>query len=245
LKISQLKDSHVHNSQPYSVAVKALLSFAFLALVQPVNALQPSNAERLSEIKATIEASRVTLRQYEWIETTVVSVNGDEKVRKQERAYYGADGSVQKIVINGAPDTDEARGLRGKIAARAKEGMTEYMEGAMALIKTYVPPNPLTLQSVKDAGKLSIDMLEGNRARFNFQDYAKPGDKLSLEVDMTSHRPLGLTVNTYLDDANEAIALTAVMGQLDDGAVYPSHVTVEAKAKDLFVEVTRSGYRKP
>jgi hypothetical protein len=47
-------------------------------------------------LKATLAASQATLRQYEWIETTVVSLKGEEKSRKQQRCYYGADGTLQK-----------------------------------------------------------------------------------------------------------------------------------------------------
>jgi enoyl-CoA hydratase/carnithine racemase len=45
-----------------------------------------------------------------------------------------------------------------------------------------VPPNPVKIQAAKDAGKVSIDLLEpGKRARLNFRDYEKPGDNLGVE----------------------------------------------------------------
>lgn len=185
------------------------------------------------------------LRQYEWVETTVVSVKGEEKSRKQERCYYGADGGLQKVEEASTPPPEKKRGLRGKIAASKQEEMTDYMKHAIALVRAYVPPNPAKLQAAKDAGKVSIDVLQpGKRARLNFRDYEKPGDNLGVEVDLVSNRPLGLKVATYLEDAQDAVTLDVKMGQLNDGTTYPSDVTLDGKAKKLTVAVKSSGYRK-
>ncbi len=43
------------------------------------------------------------LAQYQWIETTVISLKGEEKSRKQNQCYYGADGKVQKVPVAGQP----------------------------------------------------------------------------------------------------------------------------------------------
>jgi hypothetical protein len=40
--------------------------------IGPAQAQQPSVSERVAALKATVAASQMVLRQYEWIETTVV-----------------------------------------------------------------------------------------------------------------------------------------------------------------------------
>jgi hypothetical protein len=108
-----------------------------------------------------------------------------------------------------------------------------------------VPPSPAKIQAAKDAGKVSIDVLEpGKRVRLNFRDYEKPGDNLGVEVDLTNNHPLGVKVSTYLDDAKDAVTLDVRMGQLNDGTTYASDITLAAKAKNLTVTVQNSGYRK-
>ena len=205
----------------------------------------PSVPERVAALKATVAASQVILRQYEWIETTVVSLKGEEKSRKQERCYYGADGGVQKVEVSQSPEPAKKRGLRGRIAKRKKEELTDYMKNAVSLVKTYVPPNPAKIQAARDAGKVSIELLEpGRRARLNFRDYEKPGDNFGVEVDLLNNRPLGVKVSTYLDDAKDAVTLDVRMGQLNDGTTYASDITLDAKAKNLAVNVQNSGYRK-
>jgi hypothetical protein len=216
-----------------------------LALALPASAQQPSAAERAAMLKATIQASQVALKQYEWVETSVVSLKGEEKSRKQERCYYGADGGVQKIEVSASPEAEKKRGLRGRIAERKKEELTDYMKQAIALVKAYVPPNPAKIQAAKDAGKVSIELLEpGKRARLNFRDYEKAGDNLGVELDLTNNRPLGIKVSTYLADAKDAISLDVRMGQLDDGTTYASNITLDAPAEKLTVTVQNSGYRK-
>jgi hypothetical protein len=112
-------------------------------------------------------------------------------------------------------------------------------------VKTYVPPDPARIQVVKDAGKVSLDMLgAGNGARLNFRGYDKPGDVLSVEVDPANNRVVGLTVATYLNDAKDSVTLDVRFSSLQDGTGYPATEVLVAKAKNLSVNVTNSGYRK-
>ena len=181
-----------------SIIRSAIVILAALAL--PGFAQQPTAAERAAMLKATLAASQAVLRQYEWIETAVVSLKGDEKSRKQARCYYGADGAVQKIELSKSPEPKKKRGLRGRIAENKQEELTDYMKSALALVKSYVPPSPSRIQAAKDMGKVSIEILQpGKRVRLNFRDYEKTGDNLGVELDLANNRPLGLKVSTYLD----------------------------------------------
>jgi hypothetical protein len=92
--------------------------------------------------------------------------------------------------------------LRGHVVEKKKAELTDYMKQAVALVKSYVPPDPSRIQAVKDAGNVSMDMPSGGHGtRVNFKDYAKPGDLLSVEIDPVSNRVMGLTVATYLESA--------------------------------------------
>src|SRR4051812_46092130 len=71
--------------------------------------------EHVAALKQSLTQSRASLKQYEWIQTPVVNLEGEEKSRVMERCYYGADGGVQKVPLT--PPTPEAkkRGWRGRI----------------------------------------------------------------------------------------------------------------------------------
>lgn len=201
--------------------------------------------ERVVLLKTSLAASQANLRQYEWIETTVVSLKGEEKSRKQQRCYYGADGVLQKVTIDASPPPATKRGIRGKIIANKTAELTDYMQNAVGLVKSYVPPDPAKIQAAKNAGKVSIDVLEpGQRAQLNFRDYQKPGDNLGIQVDVANNRVLGLTVATYLDSPQDRVMLNVTMQQLNDGTSYAADVKLDAPAKDLTVTTQNTGYRK-
>jgi hypothetical protein len=206
---------------------------------------QPSLQDRVAAIKITFAASQASLRQYEWIETTVVSLNGEEKSRKQQRCYYGADGVLQKVLVDASPPPPTKPGLRGRIIANKTAELTAYMQSAVGLVKSYVPPDPARIQAVKDAGKVTIQVLDpGKRAQVNFHDYQKPGDNLAIVINLANDVVAGVGVSSYLDDPSDVVTLDAKMAQLNDGTIYTADITLNAAAKNLTVTVQNSGYRK-
>lgn len=205
----------------------------------------PEIQQRVAALKQSVAQDQQNIRQYEWVETTVISLKGEEKSRQQKQCYYGAEGSLQKIPISASPPPEKKRGLRGRIIENKKEELTDYMKQAVALIKTYVPPDPAKIQAVKDAGKISLGLPGGGKgARLDLHDYAKPGDLMSIEVDPASNRVTSLKVATYLDDLKDSVTLDVSFSLLEDGTGYPATETLVAKAKNLTVNVTNSGYRK-
>jgi hypothetical protein len=231
--------------------VSRALGISLLALVlmcpgiAVAQAPQPSVQERVALLKGTFAASQANLRQYEWIETTVVSLNGEEKSRKQQRCYYGADGVLQKVLVDASPPPPTKPGLRGRIIANKTAELTDYMKSAVSLVKSYLPPDPAKIQASQDAGKVSIQVLDpGKRAQVNFHDYQKPGDNLAVVINLANNVVAGIGVSSYLDSPTDVVTLDAKMGQLNDGTIYTSDTTLNAAAKNLTVTVQNTGYRK-
>jgi hypothetical protein len=231
--------------------VSRALGISLLALVlmcpgiAVAQAPQPSVQERVAVLKGTFAASQANLRQYDWIETTVVSLNGEEKSRKQQRCYYGADGVLQKVLVDASPPPPPKPGLRGRIIANKTAELTDYMKSAVSLVKSYLPPDPAKIQASQNAGKVSIQVLDpGKRAQVNFHDYQKPGDNLAVVINLANNVVAGIGVSSYLDSPTDVVTLDAKMGQLNDGTIYTSDTTLNAAAKNLTVTVQNTGYRK-
>jgi len=198
----------------------------------------------VAALKDSLTQSREQLKQYEWVETTVVLQNGEEKSTKQYRAHYGADGTVQKTLLEASPEK-EGHGLRGHIIEKKKEELTDYMQRAVDLVKLYVPPSSEKIQAVKNAGNALLTTVElGRRVRLNFRNYQMPGDMLTIDLDPKSNRLLGAMVSTYLDDPKDAVELVIQFGSLPDGTTYPASVNLNAQAKKVTVQVTNADYRK-
>jgi hypothetical protein len=238
-----------------SVALLACLCMASVyspeAKASPAQQAQPSPQQRAAMLKEWLKASESQMRAYEWIETTVVSKDGEEKKRTEKRCYYGVDGKVEKVVLQ---QSAEKKGLPGilpfgriinKVGDHEKEEMTEYMHQAVELIHKYVPPVPGLIQQSFNAGKMGMQMLEpGRRVRLNFGDYLKPGDSLGVEIELPTNRLLAIAVASYLDSLDDAISLDVTMSVLPDGTIYAQKSTLDAKAKGVTVSVENSGYQR-
>src|SRR6478735_9696646 len=76
----------------------------------------PTPDERVAALKQSLAENQARLRGYEWMETTIISLKGEEKARTQKRCYYGADGKIQKVPIGSpapAPQSAASGGRRG------------------------------------------------------------------------------------------------------------------------------------
>lgn len=203
--------------------------------------------ERVAALKQSMAESQKRLRQYEWIETTVITIKGKEKSRKQQRCYYGVDGALQKVPI--APTQPPQTGRRGgpmkQVIVQKKRGaLQDYMERAAGLVHQYVPPHPDLIEKAKTAGNLALRPGQAGRVGIDFTNYLKPGDKLTLDVDAAANRLLDVSVASYLDTPEDAVTLAVQVGTLADGTSYAAQNTLDAKAKDVRVVIQNTGYRQ-
>ena len=235
----------------YLAIVLALLTgLEISGLASAPSQATPTPEARVAALKQSLADSQARLRKYEWIETTVLSLKGEEKSRKQMRCYYGADGKLQKLPIGDAPAAQPTQrgGRRGGRLAQAfvenqKDDMKEYMERAAALVHQYVPPNPAQIQKVKDAGKLTVTPVDQGRVRLEFGDYLQAGDRLAVVVNAAANSLASLSVSTYLDERDQAVTLDVGFGSLTDGTSFTAQTAFEAKAKDIRVVIQNSGHR--
>ena len=227
--------------------------FGMALLVQGAQAqapAQPTPQQRVAMLKQWLQASQAQVRAYEWIETTVVTKSGEEKSRSQNTCYYGVDGKLQKVPVASSDSDDDSgrrpkRGLRARIAEEKKEEMTEYMKSAVALVHSYVPPDPGRMQQCVNTGKLSLNPIQPGRVvRLDFHDYMKGGDVVGITMELPTNRLMGMEVTSYLDSPEDAVVLNVEMGVLPDGTIYTQRTTLDAKAKGMTVTVENSGYRR-
>jgi hypothetical protein len=206
---------------------------------------QLSVQDRVATLNSLLTDSQAALRHYEWIETTVVSLHGEVRSRKQERCYYGPDGTLKKadVYSSGFPGSESREA--GRIERKPKD-LTEAMQNAPSLVKSYIPLNPTDMQAARHAGRVSVVVLQsGKRVRVNVLDYHKVGDEVGIELDLAKNRILRVTVVTYLDNITDVVTLNATMGQMSDGTAYPAAIMLEEPTRSLNVAVQDTGYRIP
>ncbi|MEJ2335527.1 MAG: hypothetical protein P8Y26_07810 [Gemmatimonadales bacterium] len=221
------------------------------APAQQPPAQEPTPQQRIAALKANLAASQSALKNYEWIETTTVSVKGKEKSRTEDQCYYDVTGTLQKVPVSQSTAPQRRpRGpfgrapLRSEIAESKKEGMEDYMKSAVALMQSYVPPDPSKLQALQQAGQMTIQPLEpGKTLRLTFSGYEKPGDSFAVDVDLTSNQILNVGIASYLDSQNDPVTMQVKFGMLPGNISYASDITLDAQAKNMTVTAQNTGYR--
>jgi hypothetical protein len=209
----------------------------------------PTPDQMVAALRQNLAESQKRLRQYEWVETTALSLKGEEKSRKQQRVYYGADGKVTKLPI-GEPQPQAEQGggrrggrLKGKIVENKKDEMKDYMERAANLIHMYVPPAPALIQQAKDKGNMLLRPQPQGMMRVEFPNFVQANDLMAIDVDAKAARLSALTVATYLDKPEDVVTLGVRFGSLADGTSYNAQIALEAKAKNIRVVVENAGHR--
>ena len=240
-----------HTSTRLCRATAVALTFALVAAfalsgtnASVPSAGEPSQQDQVAALKQSIQENQVRLKRYEWIETTAVSLKGDEKSRTQNQCYYGADGKQQKVPLaSNAPQEAPKRGLRGRIVEHKKEELTEYMHQAVALVHAYVPPDNELIQAAKNAGKVAARPLPGNAMAIEITDYRMQGDLVTFTFDRSLSRILNVRIQSYIESPQDAITLDVRFSALPDGTNHPEVITLDAPAKNIRVTVENTGYR--
>ena len=210
----------------------------------------PSPDQVVAGLKQNLAESQKRLRQYEWIETTAISLKGEEKSRKQQRVYYGADGKLTKVPLAGPQPQAASKGggrrggrVKEQVVENKKNEMQEYMEKAATLIHQYVPPSPERIQKAKDAGNVKLLPQPEGKARVELRNFVQPSDLLAIDLDAKASNLTALSVETYLEKQEDAVTLAVGFSTLADGTSYTARTTLEATAKNISVVIENSGHR--
>jgi hypothetical protein len=200
--------------------------------------------QKLAALKQSTAENQQKLHQYQWTETTQLTLNGDAKPPTMSTCQYGPDGKVQKTPMGSPPPPPSGGRMKQRIIAKKKEEMKDYMGQVKTLLAMYVPPDPQKMQQAYQAGKVSLNATAGTGvASLVFKDYAQPGDQMTLSFDTAAKKIKSLNVNTYMDDPKDVVTLAVQFASLQDGTNYVQQSVLDATAKKLQVTTTNSNYQ--
>jgi hypothetical protein len=219
--------------------------FALLSLLATAAAFAQNSdlQQKLAAVQQAITENKQKLQQYQWTETTQITLKGDAKPPTQNLCSYGPDGRVQKTPIGPPPEQPSGGRAKEKIIKKKKEEMQDYMGNVKALLSLYVPPDPQKLQKAYQAGKVSLNPA-GGAVNLIFKDYALPGDQMTLTFDAAARKISSLNINTYMEEPKDAVTMQVQMASLPDGTNYTQQTVLNATAKQLVVTTTNSKYQK-
>lgn len=218
-----------------------MASTSALLFLAPVFAQSTEVQEKVAAVKQIVAENKQKLMQYQWVETTQITLKGDPKPPKQNGCVYGPDGQVQKTLLTPPQEPSGGR-LKKRVVAKKTEEMQDYMQDVKAVLSLYVPPDPQRMQEAYAAGKVSLNPVPG-AVNLIFTDYAQPGDRMTLTFDTAAHKVRALDINTYMGQAKDVVTLKVQMDSLPDGTNYTQQSVLTATAKQLVVTTTNGNYQ--
>lgn len=233
-----------HNLNGWILLSVMVLASRFPAMAQ-AGAAGGDLQQKVAVVKQSAAENQQKLHQYQWRETTQVTLKGDVKPASQSLCQYGPDGQVQKTPI-GVPAPPPSGGrLKQRIVAKKKGEMQDYMGQVKTLLAKYVPPDPQKMEQAFKAGNASLNPNPGTQTvALVFKNYAQPGDQMTLFFGTATKKVSSLNVNTYMDNPQDVVTLAVQMASLPDGTNYAQQTVLDATAKKLKVTTTNSDYQR-
>lgn len=242
LPISQDKKFIVRAAARVGVGLMMIVAAIFVVTI-PAIAQNSELQQKLAAVKQAAAENKQKLKQYQWVETTQLTLKGEPKPSSQKLCQYGPDGQIQKSPMGPPPEQPSGGRMKQRVIAKKKEEMQDYMGDVKGLLSMYVPPDAQKMEQAFQAGKVALNP-GGGAVNLIFTDYAQPGDRMTLTFDTTAKKITSLSVNTYMGQAKDAVTLQVQMASLPGGINYSQQTILNASAKQLVVTTTNSNYQK-
>jgi hypothetical protein len=220
-----------------------ILAASLISVVPAIGQAGGELQQKLAAVKQSVAENQQKLHQYQWTETTQLTLNGDAKPPSQSLCQYGPDGKVQKTPLTAPPPPPSGGRMKQRIIEKKKEEMKDYMGQVKTLLAMYVPPDGQKMQQAFQAGKASLTGGGSGVASIVFKDYAQPGDQMTLSFDTAAKKISSLNVNTYMDNPKDVVTLAVQFASLPDGTNYVQQSVLDATAKKLQVTTTNANYQ--
>jgi hypothetical protein len=232
------------NLVKFAIAVTLLLGLPALTFAQMGSGSSDELQQKLMAMKQAAAANKQRLMQYQWVETSQITLKGEQKPEKVYQCSY-AGGQIQKIPMGAQPQPQQQRGLRGRIVEKKTDEMKEYMQQVQSLLAMYVPPNAELMQQAFQKKNVSLDKNMGSSGvQLIFKNYAKNGDQMTVGFNPATKKITTVNVNTYMDNPQDAVTLSVQMASLPDGTNYAQQTVLNATAKQIQVTTTSTNFAK-
>jgi len=213
-------------------------------LLIPAQGADPALAGEVAAVREVLARDRAALRQYTWTERTEVLIKGDVKSSTTMACRYDGWGEVQRQPVGDVKPDDTPQATSKRLANRKKADTADYVERAVSLVRTYLPPKSDQLRALMENGNAALSKAPSGKGRIEFTNYWKEGDLLTFFYDPESKALLKVTVKSYLATPKDPVTLEALFENLADGTNHLASSVLNGPAKKIQVKTQNSAYQK-
>jgi hypothetical protein len=225
----------------FGSSLAAVILVALLAAPH-AKSQDPQLQQRIAEIKQYLSLNKQVLAQYTWQESQTTSVKGEVKKEELFQVQMGPNGQPQKTALD--PDQSSG-GRRHGIKHRIEEDYEKYGQQIAALGQSYAQPDPGRLQQLFEQGSVMLGSAGApNEVKVVINGYLKPGDSVTIIFNKAQQAIQSLRINSYLDDPQNVVTISAQYAQLPNGPNHIASMIVDGVSKQLTVQTQNSNYQK-
>ena len=123
-----------------------IIAAIVLAGTLPLIAQSAELQQKFADAKQAVAQNKVMLQRYQWIETSQLTLKGDDKPPTRNLCQYGSNGQVIKAPIGPPPEPPSGGRIKQRVVAKKKGEIKDYMGDVKGLLSMYVPPDPLKME---------------------------------------------------------------------------------------------------
>ncbi len=242
-----------HSLRRLSMPLISLVLAMGAASAHSVVAQNPEVQQKVADLKAAMAQNKQALAQYTWVETTTISLKGEQKKQERSQVRLGPDGKPQKTSLDppaqpAQPASSGGRGGRVKqhVVEKKTGEYKDYADSIKTLIQQYVPPDKDAIDQARQKGNISASPEAGTPGQFKLviSNYIKQGDNMTLVVDKTTKGLVSLSIATYLSDPKDAVNVTVQFSAIPGGPNHVASQTINGVSKQLTIAVQNSNYQR-
>jgi dihydroorotase-like cyclic amidohydrolase len=235
-------------------ALFALLSTCTAFAQTPLPQVPDTVPQQIQQMQEANAKNEQQLHQYQWIETTTLTIHDEPRPPKRSICKYGPDGKVQKTPLGQQEASAGQQGggfpgrgglVRGLVMKQKKEEAQKELAQVHAVAEMYFPIDRAKLKQALQSGQVHFVTGDSNEETVVIDNYAKQGDEVKLTLDHSTMQMERVSVKSYLDKPKDALTAEVQFSALPDGTHYRSSTTINAPSKKLSVETVNSDYSIP
>lgn len=209
--------------------------------------LAPPLQQKIQAMQEAETQNEQRLHQFQWIETTTVTINGKSRPSTQSSCRYSPYGTLIKTPIGSppAPPSHSGGPIRERIEEKKIKEAQEELGEIRELASRYLPLNPDALTEAFHNRRVDLETEPAGGDALVINGYVKPGDTLTLELSATTTQIRRIAIRSYFESPSDVMTADVQFSALEDGTTYPSLTTIDYPVKRISISTASSSFAKP